>query len=362
MSRDTPSAALSAARATIIAMSSTLSPADRTGLAAAASAPEALAAPRADGGRRRRWSPDGPLDLAQSLGPLTRGERHTTARAESRDRVWITARVGDTPVTARFSRAGDLDPLRRDVVVDAWGAGAAAFLEEAPRWCGQDDDWRAFEDSASWSLLPEQLRRSRHDSPGLRLISTGRLYDALVSAVLEQRVTGHEAVREQRWLARAHGDPAPGPAPKGMAVLPAPERLRRIPSWSWHRAGVDPARSRTLQVVASRAAALARWDRRPPDEELERALASLPGVGPWTIAETLQVSHGDPDRISVLDYHLAHHVTEYFDGRRGDDARMLRILEPWKGHRQRVVRLLHGSSWSAQRRGPRLAPEDHRQR
>lgn len=317
--------------------------------------------PLPPGEHRRRWSPSGPVDLAQSLGALARGAQHTTAQVPSPHQAWITARVDGAPLTARFTRAGDQDRLRQDIVVDAWGPGARGFLDEAPLWCGAHDDWSGLEDSPAWEALPSLLQRARHHSPGLRLISTGRLFEALCSAVLEQRVTGREAIREQRWLARAHGDPAPGPAPRGMAVAPAAQQVRAIPSWAWHRAGVDPARSRCLEAIAARGGALARWNRRPLDEDLERALRSLPGIGPWTVAETLQVTHGDPDRVSVADYHLAHHVTEFFDGRRGDDDRMLELLEPWRGHRQRVVRLLGVSGWRAQRMGPRLAPEDHRQ-
>lgn len=309
---------------------------------------------------RTRWSPSLPLELAPTLGVLTRGAGHTVARTEPGGRVWITTRVDGAPVTARFARVGDGARLERDVVVDAWGAGARAFLAEAPLWCGEGDDWSGFTGSPGWDLLPGSLRRARREHPGIRLISTGRLAEALVSAVLEQRVTVREAVRAQRWLARVHGDPAPGPAPRGMAVLPAPERLRRVPSWAWHRAGVDPARSRTLQAVAARAGAISRWERAPLDADLRRALLSIPGVGPWTLAETLQVTHGDPDSVSVFDFHLAHQVTEYFDGVRGDDARMLELLAPWTGHRQRVVRLLRASGWRAQRKGPRLLPEDHR--
>lgn len=321
-----------------------------------------MSAPLPPGDHRTRWAPGRPLDLAPSLGVLARGAAHTVARVEPGGRVWITTRVHGAPVTARLSRAGEGARLERDVVVDAWGPGARGFLDEAPRWCGEHDDWSDFEHSAAWAALPPSLRRARRDHPGVRLISTGRLYETLVAAVLEQRVTGAEAVRAQRWLARVHGDPAPGPAPAGMAVLPAPQQLLRVPSWAWHRAGVDPARSRTLMQAARRAGALSRWQETPLGADLRQALLSIPGVGPWTAAETLQVTHGDPDSVSVFDYHLAHRVTEFFDGVRGDDARMLEILEPWRGHRQRVVRLLGASGWQAQRRGPRLSPEDHRGR
>lgn len=309
---------------------------------------------------QHRWTPHTPVDLHTSMRVLTRGHTHPTARITGDGAVWVTTRVEGHPVSARFTRAGSGTALDRDVVVDAWGPEARAFVLEAPWWTGEGDDWQGFVSSPAWQDLPVSLRRARRHHVGLRLISTGRLVDSLVSAVLEQRVTGTEAVRAQRWLTRIHGDPAPGPAPSGMAVFPTPESIRRIPSWAWHRAGIDPARAKTVQEVARRGVGIARWDRAPLGTPVHRALTSIPGIGPWTVAETLQVSHGDPDSVSVFDYHLAHHVTEFFDGHRGDDARMLEILDRWRGNRQRVVRLLHATGWRPQAKGPRLSPEDHR--
>lgn len=307
-----------------------------------------------------RWTPSTPVNLSATMRGLTRGTTHPTARITDDDAVWVTTRVAAAPVTARFSRVGLGSVLHRDIQVHAWGPGAQAFLEEAPLWTGEADSWESFMSSASWERLPAPWRRAHREHPGLRLISTGRLVDTLVCTVLEQKVTGGEAVRAQRWLSRCHGDPAPGPAPTGMRVFPTPETIRSIPSWAWHRAGVDPARAATVQAVVTRASGLSRWNRAALDAPLRRALASLHGVGPWTIAETLQITHGDPDSVSIYDYHLAHHVTEFFDGHRGDDSRMMELLEPWKGNRQRAVRLMYASGWRSQAKGPRLTPEDHR--
>ena len=71
---------------------------------------------------------------------------------------------------------------------------------------------------------------------------------------------------------------------------------------------------------------------------------------------------GDPDAVSVGNYHLSHHVGFALTGSRTDDAGMLELLEPWAGHRQRVIRLIARSGAVEPRRGPRLAPEDHRDR
>jgi 3-methyladenine DNA glycosylase/8-oxoguanine DNA glycosylase len=96
--------------------------------------------------------------------------------------------------------------------------------------------------------------------------------------------------------------------------------------------------------------------------EAGRRMRTIVGIGPWTIAETLQRSHGDPDSVSVGDLHLCKRVGTALAGRRVDDDGMLELLEPWRGHRQRVVRLIEAAGIGYERRGPRLAIPAHRTR
>jgi 3-methyladenine DNA glycosylase/8-oxoguanine DNA glycosylase len=146
-----------------------------------------------------------------------------------------------------------------------------------------------------------------------------------------------------------------------MRVSPTLEQWRGIPSWEWHRAGVDPRRARAVQAVLAVAPSLERAVERSASlADAQSALQTIPGVGLWTTAETLQRSHAHPDLVSVGDYHLAHQVGEALIGRRVDDDGMLELLEPWAGHRQRVVRLIFASGFRFQRRGPRVTLQDHR--
>ncbi|WP_298586293.1 DNA-3-methyladenine glycosylase [uncultured Kocuria sp.] len=308
------------------------------------------------------WDPEGALHLGQTLGVLARGSADPLVRVAAPDVVWVTARTAAGPVTARFSRTGGGRPLQRPVHVRAWGPGAGEFLGEAPRWAGAEDAWDRFEASDAYRALPHRLTAARHHHPGLRLPSTGRVLDRAVLSVLEQRVTVREAVAAHRQLVRRHGEPAPGPAPEGMRIAPTAEAWLRVPVWEWHRAGVDGARAATVRRVAERAAALERLGRGPLDAELHRGLRSIPGLGPWTVAEIVQCTHGDPDSVSVFDFHLADTVCWFFDRRPGDDRRMLELLEPWRGDRQRVVRLLRASGFRKPSFAPRLHPEDHRRR
>ena len=91
-----------------------------------------------------------------------------------------------------------------------------------------------------------------------------------------------------------------------------------------------------------------------------RALRTVTGIGVWTAAEIVQRAHGDPDTVSVGDYHLPALVGWALAGEPVNDDGMLELLAPWTGHRQRVIRLIYASGRSEPRRGPRLTPADHR--
>ncbi|GAB3184850.1 hypothetical protein GCM10027060_22760 [Nesterenkonia halophila] len=249
------------------------------------------------------------------------------------------------------------------------GAAAGTAVAEAATLLGAADDWTACERllDARGDEQSAALARVRRRHPGVRLPATGRMVEQLVTVVLEQKVTHDEARRSWRELLRAVGEHPPGPAPRGMLLPPTPTQLRGIPSWTWHRLGVQPPLAATVQRVAERASALRRLGAVGPADvdaaaELADRLTAIRGIGAWTAAETLQRSHGAADLVAVGDYHLAHRVGEALSGRRADDAGMLALLEPWRGHRQRVVRLIGLSGFQHQRRGPMLAPEDHRRR
>src|SRR5690606_3954545 len=102
-----------------------------------------------------------------------------------------------------------------------------------------------------------------------------------------------------------------------------------IPSWDWHRAGVEPPQSRALVRAAERGQRIADAVlAAPTGTDRDRVLTSLPGVGPWTASETRVRALGDPDAVSVGDYHLAHEVGFALTGARVDDDGMLALLEP----------------------------------
>jgi 3-methyladenine DNA glycosylase/8-oxoguanine DNA glycosylase len=263
--------------------------------------------------------------------------------------AWRTTTTPEGSATVRIAMAAG-----GHVQIAAWGAGAVWAGSAVPRWLGAADRPEGFEPGSH--PLVVRLHRTM---PWLRLGSTGRTWDALVPAVLEQKVTVIEAHRVWRELLRLAGEPAPGPAPEGMRVPPSARRVLDVTDWQWHRCGLDGARRRALRAVASVASRLEPYDG-CDSPTLQRRLTSVPGIGVWTAAEVVQRTLGDPDTVSVGDYHLKNIVGWSLAGRKTDDDGMLELLEPWRGHRQRVVRLLTAGGSSPPRRGPRTAPTNYR--
>lgn len=284
----------------------------------------------------------GPVSPGHTLAPQRRGPGDPCFQIVDGD-IWRTSLQRSGPVAARIRRVSP-----DSVHCQAWGDGAEEFVANLPALLGADDDARDFHPIHPTVALAHQR------VPHLRIGRTGRVLEALIPAVLEQRVQGVEAFRSWRLLVTAYGTPAPGPAPAGMRVPPPPEVWRRIPSWEFHRANVDPGRARTLVGCAHRADALERLGDLPA-AGARQALTSLPGVGVWTAAETAQRALGDPDALSVGDYHLSTMIGWTLSGHPIDDPAMEELLEPMRPHRYRVVRLLEVSRLAQlPRRGPRL--------
>ena len=295
------------------------------------------------------YSPATPVSLSHTLRPLRRGHLDPTFRTDPTG-VWRTLRTPLGPATLHLER------VPAGIRATSWGAGAGWALEGVPELLGAGDTWDDCDVSGN-AFLADSLRRN----PGLRLLRTRQVFEMMLAAILEQKVTGKEARHSWRVLITKYGEPAPGPAPVGMHVFPSAETWRRVPSWEWHRAGVGPDRSATIMRAAVVAASLERTlAHGRGGAAIERALRSIPGVGVWTAAETTQRAHGDPDSPSVGDYHLPAVVGWALIGRPVDDDGMLELLSPWAGHRQRIMRLIESSGFAKPRFGPRMTVQDHR--
>ncbi|MFE9823511.1 DNA-3-methyladenine glycosylase family protein [Streptomyces sp. NPDC005791] len=302
--------------------------------------------------RTRSWTPPGPLDLRLVLSPLRRGPADPAYRALPDGTFWRATRTPAGPGTLRVSASGD-----GVIHAAAWGPGAQWLLDGLPALLGADDTPDAFRPRHRLVALTQRSR------PGLRLLRTGLVMESLIPSVLEQKVTTDEAYRAWRLLLRTYGTPAPGPAGQafaayGLYVMPDARTWSLIPSWEWHRAGVDAKRSATIL----RAVRVARRMEEAAAMELPEAMARLqliPGIGPWTAAETLQRSNGAADAVTVGDLHLPGIVGHVLGGNRdADDEEMLALLAPYEGQRHRATRLIMLSGQLPARRAPRMTPRD----
>jgi 3-methyladenine DNA glycosylase/8-oxoguanine DNA glycosylase len=299
------------------------------------------------------WLPGRPVDVVRTLGPLRRGSGDPAFQLGADGTCWWSTRtpLGAGTLAIRTRRGASAPDEHPEIEGRAWGPGAAWLLERLPILLGADDAWEPL-DLAAYPRLGEVARRH----PGLRLPSSGRLVEAVVAAALEQRVTGKEARQSWRQLLHKFGTPAPGPRP-GLFTPPDAVTLLDIPTWDWHRLGVEAARQRPIRAAATAISRLERCDR----TTVLTVLTALPGIGPWTAAEAAQRAFGHPDAVSVGDYHVHDLVVYALTGRpRGTDAEMLELLAPWVGQRHRVVRLIELSTVRKPRFGPRYSPIDFR--
>jgi 3-methyladenine DNA glycosylase/8-oxoguanine DNA glycosylase len=278
------------------------------------------------------------VDVHRSLRALRLGLHDPTIHLTDGG-VALTMHTPQGAATVRALHQGDR------FEVDAWGDGAEWALEGAPGLLG------CLDDRAGFAPIEPIVDRLHREADGLRIPRTGRVIDALVPAVLSQRVTAFEAKRSYRLLVERWGEPAPGPT--GLLLAPRPDVIAELGYYDLHVIGVEKKRADALKAVSARAKRLEAAGATTPGQ-LRARLEAISGVGPWTSAEVARAALGDADAVSVGDFHLKHLVAWALASEpRGTDDRMLQLLEPYAGHRGRVCVLLESSGLTAPKYGPR---------
>ena len=270
-----------------------------------------------------------PLDLRLTLAPTRIGKGDPCTRLRS-DQAFRATRTPDGPATVHLVVDGDR------LGAEAWGAGSEWLLDQLPVLIGETDadDFRT-----DHPLVADLHRRM----PGLRIGATHRLLEALVPAVCAQRVSSFEAKRCYRQLMEALGEPAPGPSQIDLVMPPSPQVLASAGYQELHTLGLERRRADVIRRAAARAVSVEALVDVLPDEA-EQRLRSIAGVSVWTASVVRAAGLGDPDAVPVGDPQMKHLVAFALTGeRRGTDAQMLELLEPFRGHRGRVARLIKAS-------------------
>ncbi|MEU4567655.1 DNA-3-methyladenine glycosylase 2 family protein [Micromonospora sp. NPDC023956] len=278
--------------------------------------------------------------IAETVRALTFSPYDPCARIAA-GAFWWATRTPEGPATLCLRRHDG------DLLAEGYGPGADWVLAHAGAIAGLRDDLTGFADLAARHPVVSRLA-ARHR--GLRMPATGRVFRQVLRTVLEQKVTGKEAYRAYAATVRHFAEPAPGPFP--LLLPPDPAAVAAAPYWLFHPFGVEQRRAETLRRVAALAD---RLEACADAGEATRRLTAIPGIGPWSVAEVVRIAYGDPDAVSVGDYHVPNTVSWALAGEaRGDDARMLALLEPFRGHRGRVCLLLAAGGVHAPRHGPKM--------
>jgi 3-methyladenine DNA glycosylase/8-oxoguanine DNA glycosylase len=291
---------------------------------------------------RRSLATPADYHFGGSVGPIAMGRHDPCARFVD-GAFWLAANTPDGPATLALARS------REGLRASAYGPGGGWLLDRADAVAGLRDDLAGFAELAGAHPI---VARAAHLHRGRRLPATGLLFHRLMRAILEQKVTGTEAYRGYAATVRRFGGVAPGPLGKALRLPPLAEDIAAQPYWVFHPFGVEQKRADTLRRAA---VAAARLERCADAAEATTRLTAIVGIGPWTAAEVVRIVYGDPDAVSVGDFHIPNMVAWALAGEpRGTDARMLELLEPFRGHRGRVCHLLEAAGIGAPKFGPRM--------
>lgn len=271
-----------------------------------------------------------PFDLGATMAQQVLGHFDPTGarNAEAFQKVHLTA--DGQPVTWLFTRTDDGFRVR------VHGTGAAAVLSHFLACFPLADGCDAFD--------PRHpvLRRAVRLHGGLRLLRVPWAFDVAAGAVLQQRVRWQVAYSDFRRIANRWGTPM-----SGCMAFPTARQLAGMTVAAIEAQGIDPKRARALHALARLEAVRPFLAVETDPNRLRLRLRQVRGIGPWTANMIAGYAAGDPDAVPTGDLHLPSLVTAALAGEpEGTDDRMLELLEPYRGQRFRVVRLL---SWAGRR-------------
>jgi 3-methyladenine DNA glycosylase/8-oxoguanine DNA glycosylase len=253
-------------------------------------------------------------------------------------RVQLAIRTPDGPVGLV------IDQHETNVEARGWGDGSHWIAERLDRLLGLQDSPKSFQPSDR--VMKSLVRRFS----GMHLPRFPRVFDRVVQVILLQRVSWRDAVAAWKRMVQRLGEDAPGPL--SQILPPCPRTLASTPYYELVGCGVPHRQARTIQQVAFHARRIEE-SAEQGIESFTKTLSAIPGIGPWTIGYLHGIALADPDATLPGDYNLPHTVSWVLAGEeRGDEKRMMGLLEPYRGHRFRVIRLIWMKGAKPPRHGP----------
>ena len=160
---------------------------------------------------------------------------------EGRSVLWWATTTPAGAATLRLAQVA-----AGQVHADAWGDGAEWMLGQARRVLGLDDDPSAFAPPSGF--VGDLARRA----VGLHLPRTDRVHEALVTAILGQKVQSDAARQSLRQPSLRFGARAPGP--RELHLVPTANVLASLDYVAFHPCNVERARAERVLAVSRRAA------------------------------------------------------------------------------------------------------------
>lgn len=284
----------------------------------------------------------GGIDLRATLAATTFLARDPTVRlgAHRYERATLTP---EGPATVRVA----WEPGDGEVAIHAWGSGRVWLLDRIDGLLGAEDDVAGFDPPPG--LLRDAWRRHR----SLRLARTRTLWHDLAWLIVQQRVTLADAAEHWATMVGTLGEPAPGVP--DLRAPPTPEVVRALSYADFHPFGIERQRAEALRNAA-RLVGRIENSVDGPFAEAAPKLSMIRGVGRWTMSSLESLTWGSADAVVLGDDGIPSMITWLLAGEpRGADERMLELLEPFRPHRYRVIRLAFEAGVSPPRRHHRYA-------
>ena len=283
------------------------------------------------------WETPEDYDLKRTLWLAGMGHRDPSLGV-TQDEAWLAFHTPEGPVSVHGKLVGVT------LTVQCLGEGRQWMLPRVSALFGLHDSLEAFQPSGKVLELQKRL-------PGAHLPTLPVVFHRLVQVVLQQLVTWPDALRGWIKLTQQFGSAAPGDG--GLRLAPSASEIARMGYYDLVSCNIMPRQARLIQRLAREARRLERLADQA--DELAKYLLTIRGIGDWTVQHLLGTSCGVSDAVLTGDFGLPHTVAWYLAGKeRSDDEEMLRLLEPYRGHRFRVINLLWQSGIEAPRRGPKM--------